>query len=423
MKHGLGDIMEVTILGVFISLALTVFLVIKDIPPTYSMMTGALAGGIVGGVGLEHSIVFMTEGAQMITPAVLRILAAGILAGVLIESGSADVIARNIINKLGKNHGLLAILLSTFLLTTTGIFVLVSILIVTPIALSIAKEANLSRSSILLAMIGGGKAGIIASPSPSAIAASDSFGISLSTVIYTGIIPAIAGLVVTYILVMNLRFKRVGAYHFTETIKNQELPPFNKAIIGPLFVIGTLLAQPLLHINLDPLIILPLGGIVGTLAMGKSREIVRYAKSGIKKMSDIALLLLATGTLAGIISHSEFSSLILNLTDAFNVPPYSIAPLSGMVMSAATGTSTAATLITGSVFASYLANLGVEAIAAAAMVHAGSVAFDHLPHSPFFHGTQLSVNIGFKERLGLVPYETLIGLTIVMVSTLIFGVF
>ncbi len=67
--------------------------------------------------------------------------------------------------------------------------------------------------------------------------------------------------------------------------------------------------------------------------------------------------------------------------------------------------------------------MGVTALAGAAMVHAGATVLDHLPHGSFFHATGGSVNMEIKERLKVIPYETVVGLTLAIVSTLIFGIF
>lgn len=58
----------------------------------------------------------------------------------------------------------------------------------------------------------------------------------------------------------------------------------------------------------------------------------------------------------------------------------------------------------------------------AAMIHAGSTVLDHLPHGSFFHATGGSVFLSMKERLKLIPYESLVGLTLTIVSTIIYGV-
>ncbi len=45
------------------------------------------------------------------------------------------------------------------ILTTVGVFVDVAVITVAPIALALAKRGGLSKAAILLAMVGGGKAG------------------------------------------------------------------------------------------------------------------------------------------------------------------------------------------------------------------------------------------------------------------------
>ncbi|WP_042882144.1 GntT/GntP/DsdX family permease, partial [Aeromonas sp. ZOR0002] len=90
----------------------------------------------------------------------------GVRAGVLIESGAATTIAETIVKKLGETRALLALALATLILTAVGVFVDVAVITVAPIALAIARRADLSKAAILLAMIGGGKAGNVMSPNP-----------------------------------------------------------------------------------------------------------------------------------------------------------------------------------------------------------------------------------------------------------------
>ena len=58
--------------------------------------------------------------------------------------------------------------------------------------------------------------------------------------------------------------------------------------------------RPLADIKVDPLIALPLGGLIGALCMGKLRHANSYAISGLGKMAPVAIMLLGTGALAGI---------------------------------------------------------------------------------------------------------------------------
>ena len=80
-------------IAALIGLVLAIVLIIKKLSPVYSLMIGALAGGLLSGWGLGETINLMLSGVNDITPAVLRILAAGVLSGVLIKTGAATSIS------------------------------------------------------------------------------------------------------------------------------------------------------------------------------------------------------------------------------------------------------------------------------------------------------------------------------------------
>lgn len=157
--------------------------------------------------------------------------------------------------------------------------------------------------------------------------------------------------------------------------------------------------------------------------MGRIKQINQYAISGLGKMTGVAVMLLGTGTLAGIISNSQLKNVIIDSLASSGLPAYLLAPISGAFMSLATASTTAGTAVASSVFGSTIMELGVASLGAAAMIHAGATVFDHMPHGSFFHATGGSVNMAMKERLRLIPYETAIGLVLAIVSTLVFGVF
>ena len=415
---------SVSALGAVVALSVAIFLILKKVPPAYGMIAGALIGGLIGGADLVATVKLMIEGAQGITTAVMRILAAGVLAGVLIESGAATTIAETIVKKLGEQRALLALAAATMILTAVGVFVDVAVITVSPIALALARRVDLSKPAILLAMIGGGKAGNIISPNPNAIAASDAFNLPLTSVMSAGIIPAIFGLAFTYFLAKRLINK--GSRVSPEEVvvaESDNLPKFLAAMTAPLVAIALLALRPIAGIAVDPLIALPAGGLAGALAMGKYRHVNQYAISGLGKMSGVAIMLLGTGALAGIIANSGLKDVLIEGLTASGLPSYVLAPVSGILMSLATASTTAGTVVASNVFSSTLLELGVSGIAAAAMIHAGATVADHMPHGSFFHATGGSVNMDISERLKLIPYESAIGLMMAVVSTLIFGVF
>lgn len=414
--------MQVTALGAIIALTLAIVLIIKKVHPAYALILGALIGGLVGGAGLTDTVKYMIEGAQGIMPAILRILTAGVLAGVLIESGAAAKIAETIVDKTGEKNSLVALALATLVLTSVGVFVDVAVITVAPIALSIASRANLSKSSILIAMIGGGKAGNIMSPNPNAIAASDAFKVPLTSVMAAGIIPAIFGLIVTCIIAKKLIKKGSFVKEGEVDCVAEKKPSFWSAIVGPLVAIALLSLRPLFKISIDPLIALPVGGAIGALAMGKIKHINKYSLVGLTKMSGVAILLIGTGTLAGIIANSGLKDVIIQGLVASGLPAYALAPTAGMLMSAATASTTSGTAVASTVFGGTILELGILPLAAAAMIHSGATVLDHLPHGSFFHATGGSIFMDMKERLKLIPYESLVGLTMTIVSIVIFGI-
>ncbi|EPJ4688119.1 TPA: GntP family permease [Serratia marcescens] len=416
----------VSTLGALVALAVAIVLILRKVPPAYGMIAGALAGGLCGGADLVQTVTLMIGGAQGITNAVMRILAAGVLAGVLIESGAAHTIAETIVRKVGETRALLALALAvaTLILTAVGVFIDVAVITVAPIALSIAQKAGISRAAILLAMIGGGKAGNVMSPNPNTIAAADNFHVPLTSVMMAGIVPGLCGLVVAYLLARRLSDKgsKVMAEELTQHAEGAR-PGFAAAISAPLVAILLLSLRPIAGIAVDPLIALPAGGLAGALLMGRIRQCNQFMVSGLSRMAPVAIMLLGTGTLAGIIANSALKDVLINGLTHTGLPAWLLAPLSGALMSMATASTTAGTAVASGVFSSTLLELGVSGLAGAAMIHAGATVLDHLPHGSFFHATGGSVNMAVHERLKLLPYETLVGFTIAAISALMFGVF
>ena len=177
--------------GAIIGLVLAIYLILKKLNPVYALFIGGIVGGLLGGASLAETTQIVIDGTTSVMGAVVRVLAAGILAGVLIESGAAEKIAETIVEKLGEKKAILAIALACMIITSVGVFITVAVIIVAPIALSIAKKAKLSKEAILLAMIGGGKAGNIISPNPNTIAVAKGFDVDLAQVMINGIIPAL----------------------------------------------------------------------------------------------------------------------------------------------------------------------------------------------------------------------------------------
>ncbi|MEG2934907.1 MAG: GntP family permease [Clostridium sp.] len=417
---------QITTIGALLGLAVAITLIIKKLHPVYSLILGAVVGGVVGGAGLTGTVNVMMSGAKDIMPAILRIITSGVLAGVLIKTGAAAKIADQIVKTLGEKRALFALALSTMILTSVGVFIDVAVITVAPIALAISKRLGYSPILVLLAMIGGGKAGNIISPNPNTIAAAENFGVELSSLMMANVIPAIVGLAVTVLLTSLLakKFKveKTEDEVVADDLEGEELPSFFAAIVGPLVAIALLALRPIAGIAIDPLIALPVGGLVGVAVMGKAKHTNEYITFGLTKMMPVALLLIGTGTVAGIIKASTLQATTINFLNAINMPAFLLAPFSGILMSAATASTTSGATIASATFGQAIMGVGISPLGGAAMVHAGATVLDHLPHGSFFHATAGATNMTIGQRLKLIPYESLIGLSMTIVSTIIYGI-
>ena len=414
----------ISAVGALLGLAVAIFLIVRKFSPVYSLLLGAVIGGLAGGLGLETTVAQMISGVKDITPAIVRILAAGVLSGVLIKTGAAASIAHTIITRLGTRHLFLALALSAMLLTSVGVFIDVAVITVAPIAILIAERMGVSKFPMLLALVAGGKCGNIISPNPNTIIAAENFDAPLSSVMAVNIVPAIIGLVLTvYLLIplVNRRYKQGGsvASVSSQQTVDEHLPSFWASVAGPLVVILLLALRPTLQIAIDPLIALPIGGFVALAATRQWRRTTESLSYGLEKMSVVAVLLVSTGALAGIIKASSLTQLLIAALGNGAMAQL-LAPLSGAMMSAAAASTTAGATIASASFSQAILASGVTAVWGAALVNVGATVLDHLPHGSFFHATGGSMEMNIKERLRLIPYETAVGLVLTICSFVCF---
>lgn len=416
--------MTITTLGAILGLVVAIVLIIYKVPPVYGMMVGALVGGLVGGASLAETVSYMVSGASGMASGIMRIIAAGMLAGFLIQSGSAESIAHAIVKKMGDKYALLAVVLAAWVLQAVGTFGDVIVVIIAPIALDIAVRTKYSRAAASIALIGGIHAGNIVSPNANTIALAENFNIPLTTVMIGGLIPSAAGLVFSYIFMKVLRNKgeMIDPSMIEHSENTENFPTFLQAIIGPICTIVLLMLRALVGITIDPIIALPVGGIVGAIATGQAKKMMDFATVGISRMSSIVLLLLGTGTISGIISNSALKSTLEYLVQASGMPGYLLAPIAGIVMGGATASCIAGATVASQVFGSTILSFGTTGIQAAIMIHAGCCVFDCLPHGSFFHISAGTLRMSIKERLKVIPYESLIGFGMTVIATVVYGV-
>jgi len=353
---------EVSVFGVMLALTLAIFLIVRKMNPALAMFTGVFVGAIVGGANLPQMVDIVILGGRQVVGANVRILAGGFLVGALIETGAAETIARGIVKGLGEKRAIFAIALSAMIVTGAGVFITVALLIVSPIALSVAYRANISKFAAILAISGGAKAGNVISPNPNTLAAAESFGLPLSEVM----------------------LNPIGDVLGIRVIDSANLP-------------------------MDPFFVLPIGAVVGLLVMGKGGQITEFATKGVLRMAPIMLMVFGAGAIGGLITVSVFPEMIEHALYSMGIPTAFLAPLSSTIFSSVTGSTTAGIIIGGESFGATILAAGVPALAGAVMLHAGGGFLDAVPHSSGFLATQQGMKCTMAERMTVMPLEAVVG--------------
>ena len=181
------------------------------------------------------------------------------------------------------------------------------------------------------------------------------------------------------------------------------------AIVGLVIAIVLIIkkVQPAYSLILGALI----GGLICVLVTGNAKRTIEITEFGLSKVIGVSILLIGTGTIAGIIKASALQYDVITIIEAMNMPAFVLAPISGVLMAAVSASTTAGTTIAPQTFGATLIAQGVPALSAGAMVHAGATVLDSLPHGSFFHATGGAVRMSISDRMKLIPYEAMIGLT------------
>ena len=77
--------MVVTWWGALIGLAIAIILILRKVDAVYSLFIGAILGSLIGGANLMQTVNILVKGSQSVMGTVVRVLAAGVLAGVMME--------------------------------------------------------------------------------------------------------------------------------------------------------------------------------------------------------------------------------------------------------------------------------------------------------------------------------------------------
>ena len=408
--------------GALLGLLVGIILIILDAPPFYGLVFGALLGGILGGGGLDATLSSMVSGIHGMTRPIFLILTSGILVGAMIRTGSTEKLAESIVKAFGTKRALFAIAVAAMILCMAGVFVDIALIAVAPVALSVGRKANLNKESVALAMLGGGKAGNLISPNPSTIATAEAFDVELTTLMGNCVLPAFAALLVTTLLARFLASRKNGRPVRSTEVEEAaaNLPNVAQAAFGPVVATGLLSLRPLFGIGIDPIVALPAGGLACLVATRRTRETFLTARYGLSRVSNVAILFIGTGAIAGVVGATSIERDFVKVLHALHIHAFLLAPLGGAILSCATASTTAGATLAAQTFAATLTELDVAPLHAASMINAGATSLNSFPHGSFFLATADATAMSFGQRMRLIPYEALVGGTSALVATALY---
>lgn len=415
-----------------VGLVCAIGLIAAKLNVTYSLLAGAAIGALVGGANFTQTIDIMVSGIGGITGTLLRVLSAGVLAGVMMGTGAASRIARAIVGTLGERWIFVSLAVATMVICAAGVLLPVAVLIVAPIALEVGEHLGISKLTLLVTLSGGGKAGNIISLNPNALAAASEFNVPLGQVILGGLLPAVLGLVVTVVIAWgmhsrtrNSRLSSASTPHFPlatpPTSPSAAAPPrLWAALSAPVIILVVLLLSSVLAFPLDSFFVLPAAGLLGAVCMRRAGDRPRLIRLGLHQVSDIVLILIGAGAIGGLLENSDFPALLLSLMNGLGLPPLILAPFAGFVMAAASASTSTGVILAGSTFGEAILASGVSPLAAAVTVQTGAVVLNHLPHGNYYLISARAMGMSVGERFRAVGWESLIGLSMAIASVLLF---
>ena len=188
------------------------------------------------------------------------------------------------------------------------------------------------------------------------------------------------------------------------------------SITAPVVTVLLLALRPLFGIVIDLLVALPLGGFAVMAAMGRWKQLGDSLGYGLGKMSSVAILLVGTGAIAGIIKASSLNADLIALLGEWHIGGMLIAPdrrgpyVRGNGLDDGRGHDRIVIVLRA------VLDAGIPGVWGASMVNAGATVLDHLPHGSFFHATGGCTEVSITQRLRLVVYESMVGLTLTLCS-------
>ena len=407
-----------TLLIILVALGLILLAIVKyDIHPFLALFVGAIIYGLMMGMPTDLIVKSISEGFGGVMGSVGLLILLGVIMGTFLEkTGGAIVIANRILKWIGEKFVNLSLMLSGWVLSVP-IFGDSTIIMMNPIAKSLASKSKISYAATIVALSLGAMAShALVPPTPGPIAAAAILGADLGQMIIWGLVVSLITLIPLYFFVNKFVVKiplEPQLIADEQKLEKKELPTFFNSllpVIIPLILIilasianyptkpfGESAYTQVIQFIGSPVISLLIGALLSfTLPKKFDRKLLSssgWIGESILLAAPVILITGAGSVFGKMLQNSGVGDLVTtNMSDAnWGIfLPFLIA----FALKTAQGSTTVAMITTASIIAPILGQLGLDSetmkVFTALAIGAGSLCISHANDSGFWVVTQLS---------------------------------
>lgn len=429
-----------------VGIIVLLLLIIKfKLHPVISMMIAAIIIGVGAGMPLTMISSTVEKGVGKTLQGIALLVGLGSMFGGILEvSGGAQRIAQTLIDKLGQKKAGVALGITGLVIGTT-VFFEAGVVVLIPLAFSVAKQTKKSTLYYAIPLLAGLASGYaFVPPSAGSVLVADSLGVNLGVMIMVGVPTALICMVVAGVIWGRF----IGDKVFTKLPVNvqeikedsKELPPFGLVlgvILIPLvlILISTISKYLPIPANIQnvlafigkPFLALSIATLAAMYFLGIRRG---YTGEQLKKILDhslrpvgmILLVIASGGVIRWMLQDSGLGEIIGPALEKSGMPLIIVAFLIALLVRASVGSSMVAMTMASGIMATMPAVMATSMLYRAAMCCAicgGATALSHVNDAGFWLvGTFLEID----EKTTLKSWtvmETLIGVTSLIVSLII----
>ncbi len=452
-----GDSLELDpkrlVIAAIIGLLILLVLIIKfKVQAMIAILVGAISIGIIAGMPLEELVNSVNQGIGETLKGIALLIGLGSMFGAILEvSGGAQTLAVTMVNKFGDKKAAWALGI-TGLVISIPVFFDAGLIILIPLAYSLAKRTNRSALYYAIPLLAGLAVGhAFIPPTPGPVLVAKMLNVDLGWVIMIGLLCG----TVAMILAGPIFGAYAGKKYFVpvpehvkenENVDEKKLPSFI-TIVGiimiplVLIIINSILKvikpgkyeivdmiRPALKFLGEPFVALLIATIVAMILLGirhgyTKEELEKVMTKSLEPTGMILLVTACGGVLRYVLQNSGIGEVIGNAVSAANLPVIVIAFIIAALVRISVGSATVAMTMAAGIVAPMpmIANLEPLQLACITMAIAGgSTAFSHFNDSGFWLVKSL-LNIDEKTTLKTwTVMETIVGTTGFVIASIIY---